>query len=151
MRLPPFATLALLSFAREVMVGEPSQILGADAGDPYLRRWWLSKSALDSVYIHQMLRSDAEEELHDHPAENLSILLDGCMREVTPQGVRVVEPGDIVARSSTDRHRIEIDAPTVSLFVMGERCREWGFWRKPDGTGADFVPASDFFRERGYF
>ena len=123
-------------------------MLGAQE-DPYLRRWFLDKSRDSSVYVHHMLRSDQDEELHDHPADNLTIMLDGLMREVTPSGVRILHPGDIVERMATDRHRIEIDAPITTIFVMGERTRDWGFW-----TGGDddrFVPSQEFFKQRGYF
>jgi hypothetical protein len=147
-KLPAFATAALLALARRYMEQEPSQVLGHQ-DDPYLRRWFLEKSRRGSVYVHEMLRSDQDEELHDHPGDNLSIMLEGEMRERTPTGTRILLPGDMVERLATDRHRIEIDAPIVTLFIMGERRREWGFWTN-DADGR-FVPSQEFFKERGYF
>lgn len=146
--IPAFAAAALLALAKRYMEQEPSQVLGHE-DDPYLRRWFLEKSREGSVYVHETLRSDVDEELHDHPGDNLSLVLEGEMREVLPDGVRTLRPGDMVERLATDRHRLEIDKPVITLFIMGERYREWGFW----STGADgrFVPSQEFFKDRGYF
>lgn len=149
-RLPAFASRSLLSMARRFMDTEPSQVLGPD-GDPYLRRWWLEKDrSTGSVYIHQMLRSDRDEEFHDHPSANLSIVLEGEMIEHTPEGITRWRAGDIVARRPEDRHRIEIEAPLITMWIMGPKVREWGFWRETE-QGEEFVHSQDFFRERGYF
>jgi len=146
MQLPSFATTALLAFARRIMTTEPAQILGPE-GDPYLRRWWLEKDAVTgSVYVHDMLRSDQDAEMHDHPGDNLSIVLDGEMIEHRPDGAVRHGPGTMVSRRAEDRHRIEIRDRLVTIFVMGERVREWGFWE-----GDRFVPSQQFFSERGYF
>lgn len=148
--IPPFAVTALLAFARRIMCTEPSQVLGPD-GDPYLMRWWLEKDREQgSVYVHRMLRSDRDLELHDHPGDNLSIVLEGEMREHTLDGVVVRRPGDMVTRSADTPHRIEIDAPLVTLWIMGERIREWGFW-ETGPEGRVFVPSQTFFEQRGYY
>ena len=143
--LPAFAADAFLALARRYMEQEPSQVLG-DHRDPYLLRWFLDKTREGSVYVHRMLRSDADPQLHDHPADNMSIMLEGVMREVTAHGVRVLTPGDVVVRAATDTHRIEIDAPITTIFVMGPRVREWGFWFD-DGS---FMPSREFFDLKGY-
>lgn len=150
-RLPQFAVVSLLAMARRFMRVEPSQILGKDDKDPYLLRWWLEKDVtLGSVYLHHMLRSDAEAEMHDHPSDNLTIMLDGEMNEHTEKGLIVRRPGDIVARRAEQRHRIELSAPIITMWVMGPKIREWGFWREQDGQDV-FIHNQDFFRERGYF
>lgn len=148
--IPPFAVTALLAFARRIMLTEPSQVLGPD-GDPYLLRWWLEKDRDEgSVYVHRMLRSDRDLELHDHPGDNLTILLDGEMHEHTRDGVTTHRPGAVVAREAATAHRIEIDAPTVTLWIIGRRTREWGFWEEGP-QGPVFIPSQRFFEERGYF
>lgn len=149
--LPPFAVVSMLAMARRFMRQEPSQILGRDEKDPYLLRWWLEKDPqLGSVYLHHMLRSDAENEKHDHPSDNLSIVLDGEMGEHTDEGFFIRKPGDIIARKAEQRHRIEIQSPIITMWVMGPKIREWGFWRK-EGDQDVFIHNQDFFRERGYF
>jgi hypothetical protein len=145
-KLPNFATKALLVFARQVMTNPASQILGEES-NPYLYRWWLTKSRDDSVYIHKMMRSDQDVELHDHPGDNLSILLHGEMKEETPHGLRLWQPGSIIARKAEDRHRIVIEEPIITMWIMGPRTRDWGFWTENN----EFILSQDFFRERGYF
>lgn len=91
--------------------------------------------------------SDQDVELHDHPGDNLSILLHGEMKEETPDGVKIWTPGSIIARKAEDKHRILIDAPIITMWIMGERTRDWGFWTNNN----EFILSQDFFKERGYF
>ena len=148
-RMPGFAVDALLATARRHMEQPPSQVLGADADDPYLRRWFLEKTRDGSVYVHETLRSDAEEELHDHPGESMSIVLAGLLREHLVGGSRLLSPGDVVVRGALDRHRLEVIEPSVTIFVMGPRVHQWGFWGGDDGER--FTDSQTFFRQRGYF
>lgn len=148
--LPSFAIVPLLAMARMVMQQQPSQVLGPE-GDIYLRRWWLEKNPSEgSLYIHHMLRSDQDEEFHDHPAENLSIILKGQMIEHTPGGKHVWNAGDMVVRKAEDRHRVEIERPLITLWAMGPKIRDWGFWRESDGK-SEFILSQEFFKEKGYF
>lgn len=150
MKLPSFATVSLLCMAHRFMVQQASQILGPD-GDPYLERWWLEKdNSIGSVYLHRMIRSDRDAEFHDHPADNLSIVLDGEMIEHTPDGVQKWGPGSMVARKAADRHRIEVRAPLITMWIMGPKVRDWGFWSDTE-QGSEFIPAQEFFRQKGYF
>lgn len=142
-RLPEFATAALLAMAHSIMKTQPSQILG-DYGEDYLHRWFLEKEETGSIYIHHILRSDYDDEMHDHPGDNLSIVLSGTIKEYSPEGTRVLTAGDIVSRKATDKHKLEIDSPAITMWIMGERVREWGFW-DTDGT---FTPSTEFFKRR---
>jgi len=143
-RLPDFATVALLAMAQNIMRTEPNQIL-SDYEQDYLHRWFLEKErTTGSVYIHHILRSDYDEEMHDHPGDNLSIVLSGTIKEYSPQGTRILLPGDVISRKATDRHKLEIDSPAITMWIMGERIREWGFWSK-DGI---FTPSGEFFEKR---
>lgn len=146
-RLPSFAIAPLLMVAHRFMENEPSRVLGFE--DVYLRRWWLGRDdGKGNVYLHQMMRSDRDPEFHDHEYEggSMSILLDGKMREYMPDGMRTLVPGDVVVRGPLDRHRIEIDQPTISIFITGPRDpdRNWGFW---DALGV-FTPAKEMFSTR---
>lgn len=142
-RLPDFATSALLMMAHSIMKTEPSQILG-DYGEDYLHRWFLEKEKTGSVYIHHILRSDYDVEMHDHPGDNLSIVLSGTIKEISPEGTRILRPGDIVSRRATDRHKLKIDEPAITMWIMGERIREWGFW----SANGVFTPSTEFFKRR---
>jgi hypothetical protein len=61
--------------------------------------------------------------------DNVSLLLIGRYREVTPDGAFVREAGSLIQRSATDAHRLELidGEPAVSLFFTGPKVREWGF------------------------
>ena len=142
--IPPFVTMALLSMADRIMESEPNQIL-EEYGEQYLQRWILEKHQMTgSVYVHRILRSDYDEELHDHPGDNLSIVLLGEMIEITEKGSRRLSPGTAVLRRSDERHRLELEEPVVTMWIMGERVREWGFWDKDN----NFTPSQEFFHKR---
>lgn len=117
---------------------------------PYLKRWYLLPRSpwrllSAGVYLHQILRSDDERALHDHPWPNISMLLYGSYDEVipartahfkpwmTPYAQKLLverRPGDIIFRRATSPHRLIITPghPVWSLFIVGPRIRQWGFW-----------------------
>lgn len=52
---------------------------------PYLKRWWIiPRNGVFNIYLHQILRSDDDRALHDHPWWNASIILKGGYVEITP-------------------------------------------------------------------
>ena len=116
-------------------------------GDDYLRRWWVvPRNPFCSVYLHEILHSDDDRALHDHPWENISVLLAGGYVEHTPAGRFERKAGDVVTRPADAMHRLEVvpGQRAVSLFLTGPRVREWGFgcpqgWRH----WTDFVDSRD--------
>ena len=100
-------------------------------GDPtYMNRWFVvPRNVTQNTYLHQILRSDDDRALHDHPWDNVSFLLIGRYAEITPTGSYLREAGSIVRRRATDSHRLELidGEPCVSLFTTGPKLREWGF------------------------
>lgn len=136
------------------------------AGSLYMRRWWLfggvtpSKHRWAAVRLHEIIRSDADRHLHDHPAWNLSVVLRGGYFEAVPfetypqwcrdrSGAPHSEhvilkwrgPGSVVFRRATDRHRLILNRgkPSWTLFVIGRKSNAWGFYT-PDGK----VPWRDY-------
>lgn len=122
---------------------DPDFIIGSPER-PYIRRWWLvPRNRVCNVYLHQILRSDDDRALHDHPWPNVSIVLWNRYREITPvkQGQpphhdfyhdglthRIVKMLRPRFRRATDAHRLEIiDGPVWSLFITGPWQRTWGF------------------------
>ena len=106
----------------------PDFIIGKP-GSPYMRRWYvIPRNRWFNIYLHNIVRSDDNRALHDHPWSNLSILLKGSYREVTPDGTFVRGAGSMVFRRATAAHRLEVDGPTWSLFITGRKVREWGFY-----------------------
>ena len=108
----------------------------------YLRRWWiLPRNRFFNIYLHNILRSDEDRALHDHPWWNVSILLKGGYVEHTPDGKFERKAGNVVFRKATAAHRLQLnhfnefdgrlwiqhEMPCWSLFITGPRVREWGF------------------------
>lgn len=131
------AAVALLAWRAPRRV--PDFIIGTPRA-PYMNRWYvIPRNRWFNIYLHQILRSDDDRALHDHPWINLSIVLKGGYREMMPAGppgvigwtvVKRRAPGSIVGRRPTAAHRLEVDAgrPCWSLFLTGPKVREWGFW-----------------------
>lgn len=143
-QIPEFVRVALLAMAKNCMKQKPDQVLHDD-GSVYMYRWHLEKSKeTGSVYLHCIIRSDEDVELHDHPGDNMSIILDGEMIEETETGLTILKAGDIALRDATYRHRLILEKPVITLWIMGERTRDWGFWLK-SGT---FVPWQEFTKNK---
>ena len=134
-----YATIEQMQeWARDVMRRKPDFVIGND----YLLRWWIiPRNEGCNIYLHEILHSDDDRALHDHPWANTSYILSGGYIEHTPDGVFERKTGDIVERSADDLHRIDvIDGQScVSLFITGPKVRDWGF-ECPQG----WVPWQDF-------
>lgn len=142
----------------------PDFIIGPHAA-PYLRRWWiLPRNRWFNIYLHNILRSDDDRALHDHPWINLSILLKGSYSEIVPRSG--VSPADAARnnrlletvtrtagtlsgfafRRAEQAHRLVITpgAPPVwTLFITGPIVRPWGFHCPKRG-----VPWKEFVSDR---
>lgn len=127
---------------------DPDFVIG-NHDSPYMLRWFvLPRNETFNIYYHRVLRDDDDRALHDHPWPSFSILMVGQMREVTPDGVRIIRTGDCVYRGPEFSHRLELidGQPAETLFVTGPKVRDWGFhcpkgfvhWRdfvNPDDVG----------------
>lgn len=152
MKLPTVLINALRRRADRIAAQrEPDFIIGG-AEDPYLRRWWMiPRNWLFNIYLHELVRSDDDRALHDHPWLNCSILIDGAYVEHTIEagGVnrRVMRrAGEIKLRRAIAAHRLEIveGQNARSIFITGPRLRSWGFhcrwgWRR----WQDFCQSAD--------
>lgn len=107
----------------------------------YMNRWWFIKPRkwydkfFGGVRVHQILRSDGDRHLHDHPWPYCSIILKGGYTEVTSKGEKWYGPGSILFRPSNHFHRLILPegTSTWSLFIMGPYQHGWGFkipWRE---------------------
>jgi len=127
-------------------------VRGSGSDDrPYLRRWWIiPKNRFFNIYLHQILESDDDRALHDHPSFNVSIVLKGGYWEVMPLYKRMWphsrdvtmkwrRAGSIIFRRSTTPHRLVLSKrngylhgrrcqESWTLFITGPRVRQWGFW-----------------------
>lgn len=127
--------------------GEPHQLVGPPA-DPYLRRWFLvPRNRWGNVYLHQFLRSDDPDALHNHPWAFVSLCVWNSYVEVTESGRRSRHPGSLAFRPARYTHRIEVtDSGSArrrtcwTVVVTGPKVQEWGFFCSP----GRFVPWTQF-------
>ena len=114
-------------WAAAQMLRKPDFIIG----DDYLRRWWiLPRNDYTNLYLHEILASDDDRALHDHPWASTSFIIDGSYIEHLPNGeshIRVA--GDVIHRKAEQLHRLEIPegGKAISLFITGPKERKWGF------------------------
>lgn len=118
----------------------------------YMNRWWLlpyNRTGL-AVRVHEILSSDRERDLHNHPWAYTSIVLRGGYFEHTlrefpgraPVPIRRwYGPGSVLVRPANSFHRLELwkrpdgtEEPCISLFITGPKRRDtapehscWGF------------------------
>lgn len=122
---------------------EPDLVIAPD-GDPYIYRWYVIPHNHDAnVYFHVQVASDPERPLHDHPWDNMSVILAGGYDElVVPShqlrywaedecDIRQLRKGSVVSRVAEEAHRLLLPKEfpyTMTLFSTGPKVREWGFW-----------------------
>ncbi|MEG3153023.1 hypothetical protein U1769_24280 [Sphingomonas sp. ZT3P38] len=125
--LHPWAERAMARRVPDYVIGEPT--------NPYMRRWWvIPRNRVFNIYLHEVLRSDDDRALHDHPWVNVSFLIGGGYVEHQIEAGGIERryhrlPGSIVVRRGRCAHRLEIPSGgrAISLFITGPRLREWGF------------------------
>lgn len=152
MRLPDwFINFAYACAFAMRMRRAPNLVIG-DPARPYLRRWYvIPRNPLLNIYVHEVLRSDDDRALHDHPWVNCSIVLAGGYHEhcIAAGGIHRRTwrgAGSMVFRRPRSAHRLEVPerGRAITLFITGPRIRTWGFhcpdagWRHwRDFTGGE--------------
>jgi hypothetical protein len=127
----------LLARAKAVMAArEPDFVIG-EPQRPYLRRWFIiPRNPLCNIYLHEILRSDDDRALHDHPWWNFTIILRGgyCEHTIDAGGIhhrRWRWRGDMKLRWARAAHRLDVPRDggpsTLTMFFTGPRIRAWGF------------------------
>lgn len=110
-------------------------------GDVHFRRYRLIQTPWFALYIHHILKSDEDRDLHDHPWNFSSLILKGSYAEMWKKSPlfkvnrnQVYYPGDIVKHAAEDAHKITLMSKDVWTLVLvsGPR-RPWGY-RLKDGT-----------------
>lgn len=133
-------------------------------GSLYMRRWRIIHTPWFGIRIHNIVRSDDDRELHDHPFSFVSFILKGGYNEYTPRGgPDWYGPGSVIFRRAEDLHRLELrrkrgfnlggairvpdqTSPEVSAWtfvIRGPTRRQWGFM-----TDKGWVSAKDFVGSR---
>lgn len=163
LHLPAVLRRPLLQACLRVMARRPADMDIGGTERTYMRRWWLfPRNRWFNVYLHHFLRDDDDRALHDHPWPSLSVLLDGHLIETWApvpelaaleqhQCVRHHAPGAVVWRGPRFAHRLALPldrdlnpAPAITLFIVGPRVREWGFWCAKDTAAGGWRPWRKF-------
>jgi hypothetical protein len=104
------------------------------ADDPQTERWHLFRWRGIQVAIHKWHRSDTDRALHDHSADNISVLLWGRYREWFSHAWEAPRwklrwPLIPYFRKAETAHRVELHrgAPVWTLWIRFKPRREWGF------------------------
>lgn len=122
-------------------------------GRLYMRRWLFGPAWGPGLRIHNIVKSDAGFELHDHPFDFVSLIVKGGYKEITGEfamadkpvaGRRKAKyygPLSILFRKAEDLHRIMLlptvvtidgkqrlqEQPAWTVVLRGPIRREWGF------------------------
>lgn len=120
---------------------KPDLIIGSEE-NPYMKRWHLiPRNSWFNVYLHKICRSDDDRALHDHRADNLSIILKGKYTEIlgdplgVPKETYDRKRGDVIYRKAEQPHRLIVPSdheskpiPVWTLWIKFPDRRDWGFW-----------------------
>lgn len=115
----------------------------------FSRKWWVEKGPIQrlylfrsrwgSVFLHKIVRPDADRDLHNHPWKwATSYIIRGGYKELRLSKTgrllaKWVMPGTFNRIDDTTYHRIDVVLPgTLTLFWHGPRNKSWGF-KTPDG------------------
>ena len=132
-------------------------VIGDGPKGPLLIRYRLISTRWGGVYLHHLMRSDADRHLHDHPWAFWSLVLWRGYCELEPklgQGAPAVFSGyprrerirmtwryplEVVRHRATDRHQLSLLRPAWSLVWIGPRVCDWGFY-----TEQGWVPWQEY-------
>jgi hypothetical protein len=141
---------------------QPPRII-RDDGEPYLSRYYLSErptmpdgsDPFDSNgnlrlgaisnrkglgrFIHHFHRGDNARELHNHPWRwSVSLILAGGYVEERRHGdvvkTRRLRAGSFNFIWGSTFHRVDITGDTWTLFLIGPKNDDWGFWDRSTGV-----------------
>ena len=114
------------------------------SGVVHFRRYRLIQTPWFALYIHHILKSDEERDMHDHPWDFSSLILQGAYFETWKMSpdfkVRRNDShyrGDVIKHKAEDVHKITLLTKDVwTLVLTSGRDREWGY-RLIDNTWID--------------
>jgi hypothetical protein len=142
-RLQLGRALAFIDGAPDVTGLPCDKISSAEAGD-YMRRYHLELAPDRAIRFHHILASDPGHDLHDHPWDFVSVMLDGAYTEITPSGAVRYEAPCVITRKAEQLHRLVLEDPVWTYVVCGRVRRRWGFatrdgwvpWQRYPGRAA---------------
>lgn len=103
----------------------------------YMNRWWFIKPKRwlpFAIRVHEILRSDSDRHLHDHPWHYVTVILKGGYYETTfnKYGQKVERwhgPGSILVRTADTYHSLRLPEGKTcwTMFSTGRWRQDWGF------------------------
>jgi len=115
-------------------------VIANEESDPYMVRYKVFRTPWFKVFLHHILRSDEDPQLHDHPWHFLSFILWSGYYEILPHGGRLVRAGAMIRHRAEDAHRLILEKPAWTLVIVTGKKRVWGFHTR-DG----WMSYADFF------
>lgn len=105
-------------------------------GEVHFRRWKIFESNWFNIYIHQILKSDTDKHLHNHPWNFISFIIQSGYFETRPEGVRPCF-GGVVVKKAREFHKIKLIPKSIlgedetecwTLVFTGKRINpDWGY------------------------
>lgn len=106
---------------------------------------WLLQRFDIAVRVHEIVASDDDRALHDHPWDYWSLILHGGYTEISSAGRVWYGPGSFIRHKAEHRHRLRLErprhpafpnayvltgppVPCLTLFVMFRKRQSWGFF-----------------------
>jgi len=134
---------------------KPDLIIGP-RNNPQTLRWHIFVWRGWQLSLHKWLRSDDDRAPHDHKADNVSILLTDCFREMV-RGADGVDrwylrwPLRPYFRKAETLHRVALlseERPVWSLWLRWPARRRWGYGCKNGWVDADdYNKSSEYYRD----
>ncbi len=115
------------------------EIISQD-GVVHFRRYRLISTPWFNLYIHQILKSDEDLHMHDHPWDFYSFILYGSYSEETSYypyfrviHTKTYPTRTLVEHDARDAHQLTLKTPVVwTLVLTTGRAREWGYRIGPE-------------------
>lgn len=118
----------------------------SQTGEVHFRRYRLLNTPWFEIYIHHIMKSDEDDDMHDHPFSFKSLILSGAYRELCKLypnfDVLITNEynvGDVISHCGEDIHKITLLTKEVwTLVIASKRYRMWGYRFNKDNHWIDF-------------
>ena len=112
-------------------------------GEVHFRRYRLLQTPWFAIYIHKICLSDMDLDMHDHPWNFASVILEGAYHETStyPPNFDVIHhrdcySGDVIEHKAEDAHKIRLISNVVwTLVFTSGRNRYWGYQTRQGWIG----------------
>lgn len=107
-------------------------------GVVHFQRYRVISTPWFKIYLHRILESDQDKDLHSHPWDFKSLVIKGSYKEYYAIGPywglvkeRTFKPFQVNSYDHNNVHKIEVmNGPVWTLFFTNGRLYEWGYQTK---------------------